>query len=809
MSGITMEKNPKAKRISILLLEDDPSDAEMIAARLTHDGIEFTMRTAGTGDDYVKALGLQEPDIILADYHIPSFDGDTALDMALEKFPGIPFVYVTGTIGEEKAVETIRRGATDCVLKGNLARLAPAVRRAIKERNMLRDRQALFDALKESEERYKSLVENIPVGVFRSSIAGSGRILQANPALVRLYGADSVTEILDLSISDLYLDNSEREEIIRDFIEKGFTDRRQLRLKRKDGAVRWASVTGSVHRNSSGRVDWVDGIIEDISEKKAAEEDLRASYRFLETLIDTINSPVFYKDVRGAYLGCNRAFADMVIGLPREKIIGSTVFDMPEAIPRELAQKYSSKDRELFGNPGVQVYEARVMCADGQYHSFQFNKATFSGADGGIAGIVGVMLDITDRVDAEIELRRKHEELDLLLNSINSIIIGVSVKDRITHWNPYAENLFGIPSESALNLPFVKCGIDWDWVLIYEAISECISMGKTVRIDDVKYVRIDGREGLLGLTFNPLSRGGDLLEGFIILGQELTERRRMEQQLLHARKLEAIGQLAAGVSHEINSPLQYVGDNLRFMIKSIGDIMELQKMFVAHLESAGGDGSCRDTATSLREFMAAVDLDYLMRELPKAAAQSLEGVERVSKIVQSMKAFAHPGAGTKVPADINRSIENTATVSRNEWKYVAELELDLDPSLPMVPCFEAELNQVVLNLIVNAVDAIGEAKEKGAIERGVLRIRTVREGDFAVIRVEDNGAGIPENIKGKVFDPFFTTKEVGKGTGQGLPISHSIIVDKHGGMLYFESEPGRGTSFVIRLPLSEKNGGGP
>jgi signal transduction histidine kinase len=205
-----------------------------------------------------------------------------------------------------------------------------------------------------------------------------------------------------------------------------------------------------------------------------------------------------------------------------------------------------------------------------------------------------------------------------------------------------------------------------------------------------------------------------------------------------------------------------------------------------------------------KDLREKIKLPFLLEQLPKALEQSLEGITKVSSIVQSMKAFSHPGSGSKMLSDINRAIENTVTVSRNEWKYECDIQLDLDHDLTNVPCFESELNQVILNLIVNAKDAIVEAKEKNKIESGLIIIRTTRDESYAIIRVKDNGGGIPDNIKDKIFDPFFTTKEVGKGTGQGLSISHSIIVEKHGGMFYFESESGRGTSFIIKLPLEDE-----
>jgi PAS domain S-box-containing protein len=513
---------------------------------------------------------------------------------------------------------------------------------------------------------------------------------------------------------------------------------------------------------------------------------------FLESIIDAIPLPVFYKDASGTYRDCNNAFASMIIGLPRNEIIGKTLFDFPEQIPRERAELYVQKDKELFAAGGTQVYVAIVRCADGQNRTFQFNKSVYRNSQGVNEGIVGVMLDISETVIAQEHLLRQKEELDLLLSSIASIIIGVSIKDRVTHWNKHAEEVFGILQESVIDTLFCECPLTWSWEIVYEAIADAIVKESTVRVDDLRYTRPNGKEGLLGLTINPLLRDGSIIEGFLILGRDLTERRNLEHQLLQARKLESIGQLAAGIAHEINSPLQYVGDNLKFIISGMEKIIACAEKHVEYMKRHHPE-----------ECEKANDFPYLFEELPKAVSQSLEGVERVAHIIRSMKAFAHPGSGKKTPANINRTIENTATVTRNEWKYDCELALALDPSLPAVPCFEAEINQVLLNLIVNAVDAIKDAKKLGRIEKGTIVISTSHNEQFAIIRVQDNGTGVPENIRDRIFDPFFTTKDVGKGTGQGLAIGHNIIVQKHGGRFYLDTTYKNGAAFVIELPLEE------
>jgi signal transduction histidine kinase len=195
-------------------------------------------------------------------------------------------------------------------------------------------------------------------------------------------------------------------------------------------------------------------------------------------------------------------------------------------------------------------------------------------------------------------------------------------------------------------------------------------------------------------------------------------------------------------------------------------------------------------------------LDYFCEQIPQALQETLEGVERVSKIVRAMKEFSHPGGKEKAPADLNKAVESTVTVARNEWKYVADLKLELEPNLPFVPCFLGEFNQCLLNLIVNAAHAIGDVVKNHPGTKGLITVQTRRDGDHVEVRVADTGTGIPESARQKIFEPFFTTKVVGKGTGQGLAMIYGSVVKHHGGTVTFETELGRGTTFIIRLPVN-------
>ena len=292
----------------------------------------------------------------------------------------------------------------------------------------------------------------------------------------------------------------------------------------------------------------------------------------------------------------------------------------------------------------------------------------------------------------------------------------------------------------------------------------------------------------------------------MVLLTDLTERRRMEQQLLHTQKLESIGQLAAGIAHEINTPSQYVSDNLQFLQDAFADLLELQEaQRVLRAEAVAGGMVSASTLQTVDAAVVRADLDYLLAEVPRALQQSVEGMQRISHIVVAMKEFSHPGGADKSAVELARLITNAVTVARNEWKYVAELETDFDSALGPVPCHPDELGQVVLNLVVNAAQAIAERQAgsgNGGGQRGRIQVSLARMDPWAEIRIADNGPGIPESIQHRIFDPFFTTKAVGKGTGQGLAIAHHVVVQKHQGTISLHSTVGQGSTFVVRIPLN-------
>jgi two-component system, NtrC family, sensor kinase len=524
--------------------------------------------------------------------------------------------------------------------------------------------------------------------------------------------------------------------------------------------------------------------------------ELNNQVSFVTMLMEAIPSPIFYKDRHGVFLGCNTAL-EAFLGRKREAIIGRTVYDLA---PKAMADIYHQADQRLLEDKGRQVYEAVVPAADGVLHDVMFSKAVYRDDKGDLAGMIGVMLDITERKQMESALRASESKYRQIVDNIGIGVAVIGKDNRLLEMNRQMRGWF----------PGIEPGEETPCFQLFESGSKsrpCRGCPTMVAID-----RGEVCEALIGnpeasgkrcfrIIASPIRDGEGKIAAAIELVEDVTEKLALEQELRQAQKLESIGQLAAGIAHEINTPIQYVGDNVRFLEDAFGDLNAAMAAHGRLCEAVKAGHVSAETIAEVETVLDEADLPYLTEEIPSAIAQSLEGIQRVSKIIKAMRQFSHPGSDRKVETDLNQALESTITISRNEWKYVADLETDFDVNLPAVPCFPGELNQVFLNLIINAAHAIGEKSEDGKKGKGLIRVGTRLVDGNIQIRIADSGSGIPASIHQRIFDPFFTTKPVGKGTGQGLAIAHTVITEKHGGTIHFDTRAGEGTDFIIHLPL--------
>jgi PAS domain S-box-containing protein len=406
------------------------------------------------------------------------------------------------------------------------------------------------------------------------------------------------------------------------------------------------------------------------------------------------------------------------------------------------------------------------------------------------------------------------EERHRLIAEISSDgIVTIDRENAIGFANSAAGSIFGYPASEMVGKAFSELAPDFDSNLDRTSREvamdgrECQRAGPKVLTwapVELAARHVSGRDLALEISFGEsVNSSKERVVAAMI--RDVTDRKSRDVQRAHAQKMESIGQLAAGVAHEINTPIQYIGDNLRFIegsFRGLGQMLESHQSALRDHKMAPG---CNEHLTKIEMIADDIDMEFLQKETPFAISQAMEGVDRVAEIVRAMKEFAHPGLET-APVDLNHLIETTALVSRNRWKYIADLKTSFDACLPAVTCRAGELGQVFLNLMVNGADAIADAIKDRPGERGMLCVTTRRDGEFAEVRVRDTGTGIPPEARSKIFDPFFTTKAVGKGTGQGLALAHSIVAKRHGGTISFKTEMGAGTTMIVRLPIAGPHG---
>jgi PAS domain S-box-containing protein len=363
------------------------------------------------------------------------------------------------------------------------------------------------------------------------------------------------------------------------------------------------------------------------------------------------------------------------------------------------------------------------------------------------------------------ELTQSHEENERLLKAVSSALIWLNRDGIVQRWNLAAESILGQTAANMVGQPFEDCQITWHDPLTPTRILDCLKATRPVHLEDLWFKNAQGQDRAFSLIAHPIVEGHEAHGGLLLLGMDVTEHKVMEDELRRSQKLESVGQLAAGIAHEINTPIQYIGDNTAFLRDAFTDLQEALGNLTELWQAVQAQTVTPAVLENTQMALAEADLEYLQEEIPKSISQTLEGVSHVAKIVRAMKEFSHPGGEEKTSLDINTAIENTLTVTRNEWKYVADVVTELDPGLPYVPGYPGELNQVLLNLIVNASHAVSESGAITGNGKGTITLGTRRLPGQVEIRVSDTGCGIPPAIRSRIFDPFFTTKPVGKGTG--------------------------------------------
>jgi PAS domain S-box-containing protein len=657
------------------------------------------------------------------------------------------------------------------------------------------DRKLAERAIQETEERFRRLMLRAPVGIFLTDAEGGA--LFVNQRWQELAGL-SEEEARGYGWARA-LHAEDRERLLGEWSEIGRKSEKHrledFRFQRPDGSVSWLTTSVVALRNDRGELTGHLGAVTDITNLKLAEEEVRKEQEKLDLVTRNIGVGLAIISRDYETLWANELLREIYGDVVGKKCY--VTYNKRQAICPSCGVQ------EVFaGGKDKVVHEQMGFDSAGNRVWAEIIATPLKDKEGNITSALEVVFPITKRKLMEEALRDSEERFRLSSFAAQDAIILLDNDGRITFWNPAAERILGYSEQEVL-------GRDLHAFLMPPRFREAYQASfpnwrRTGRGDAVGIVRElsalrkDGVEILVELSISSV-RHRDKWNAIGIL-RDVTQRKVLELQLRQAQKLESIGQLAAGIAHEINTPTQYIGDNATFLKKAFDDLVKVLEAYRRRGEAVGAGAAPAARRAELEGPVMRAELEYLFEEIPRAIDQTLEGVDRVAGIVRAMKDFSHPGREEKVPADLNRAIKNTLAVSRNEWKYIAEVETDLDPSLPEVTCLPGEINQVLLNLIVNAAQAIEEAV-RGTARKGKIRVETRRRGDRVETRVADDGTGIPEAIRTKVFDPFFTTKPVGKGTGQGLSIAYNVVVNRHGGTIQFETEVGKGTTFIIDLPV--------
>lgn len=580
--------------------------------------------------------------------------------------------------------------------------------------------------------------------------------------------------------------------------------------RRKDGTLYCEDITITPLPNGNGEIKHFIAIKQDVSERKRVEEALRAQEQRTLSIIEHAFDAIITCNSRGEIIEWNRE-AERIFGWTREEVGHEQLMEI--LIPPRDREEYSRSFRGFLLTGEGTIFNRRMertaLHKAGHEVAVELAITAAQTPDGYLFNYF--LHDITERKREEAERRGIENRYRILFESAADAIMTLDDS--------------GFRDCNGATLRMFGCANKQEFLLEHPTAFSPLHQpdGQDSRAAADAYVALALEQGVARFEWCYKRKSGEEFPAEVVLTaihpvnhkllqatvRDLSEakraekaRRQLDLQLRQAQKLESIGRLAAGIAHEINTPTQYVGDNTRFLKEAFEDLIKIlrsHQVLIRAVKTGQGGGSELVEAENL---IAKADLEYIFEQVPQAISETLEGVDRVTKIVRAMKEFSHPGGKEMALANLNQAIETTVTVARNEWKYVADLNLQLDPTLPLVPCFLVEFNQCVLNLVVNAAHAIADVVAGLPGGKGKICISTQRSGECAEVRVSDTGTGILEANRARIFEPFFTTKDVGKGTGQGLSLVYGSIVKRHGGTVAFETETGKGTTFILRIPLS-------
>lgn len=765
------------------LLFENMSEA-VIICKLTHDhdGSPINCRILGANSAFLSLAGMSREECIGAEF-TEKFGDDKAFD--LSRYSAVV------EEGQSHCYETYSR-ALDKHLQVSLS--SPVKGRIAAILADISGRKVVEAALQESEQRYHEVFNSVMEGI--GVVDESEKFRLCNPALAWILEEESVDDVIGKNLLDYVPDKS------RGFLKaeterrkKGRSAKYELELISAKGNPKTIFASISPRFDEKGDYLGALGAIIDITDRKLSEERLRNSEQKYRQLVDNVNIGIAMISPSMEVLSINRRMTDWFPSIDLDKHQSCfACFNNPS---RTEPCTYCPVVETLKDG---KVHESLTQTPAGnEGHDYRIVSSPIFDKEGRVTAAIEMVEDVTEMREAEQRIR----ELSHVVEQSPSAVVLMDRYERVEYVNNKFTEMTGFLPEDVVGNEICLIDSQKDDQLLQGHACAAVRDGMEWR-GEVQARRKNGEQFWQRVSTSPVRDTHGEITHFVAILEDITEqrgaeekRRELERKLLHASKLEAVGSLAAGIAHEINTPIQFVGDNTHYLSDAFEALLKLLHSYQQMLNQEPAD---RRLAELLQEAETESDLEYIVEEVPKAIAQTLDGVKRVAGIVRSMKEFAHQDQKERTVSDINKMLESTLTVARNELKYVANVVTEYDPELPPIVCHRNEVNQVFLNLLINAAHSIADVVGNDPDEKGTITVRTKLEGDAVAISISDTGTGIPEKVRNRIFDPFFTTKDVGRGSGQGLAIAHSVV-DKHKGSISCETEVGEGTTFTIRLPV--------
>ncbi len=806
--------------LRILNLEDNPDDSERIRMHLAKGGIKCNLVCVRSRAAFAEAIEKGEVDLILADYSLPSFDGLSALEMAKKSFLEVPFIFVSGGIGEAFAIETLKRGATDFVLKNRLSLLVPAINRALSEVEgqiarrqaerelekyryhlervvkQLETQQAVLDRQNEkilrtqvdleiSHRKYSDLYDFAPVGYF--TVDREGIILEANATGAAMLGV-SKRQLVKRPFRSFIADERDGNAFAKyctDVLGSRQKVECELGLKRKKGPLFYARLESVRYTGSEGEAAMIRSVVSDITERKRAEHDLRESEKRYKLLVESVTDYIYTVQVENGwpnstYHGPN-CFS--VTGFTSEEYGADSFLWYKMIHEDDRAVVLEHVGRILSGDLPPAI-EHRIFHKDG---SMRWVKNTFvphHSKEGRLTSYDGIITDITALKKAENSLRESenkyrnlYKEFNVLLESLTDVLFLLSSEQRIIWLNKAAASYYGgEPNE------FIG---QFCYRVRHRRDTPCegchaISALKTGEIKD--YQRT-AQSRIMAMRAFPIRDEAGEMKSTLLVGQDITEKRKLEETAKRTYHLAQLGQLSAGIAHEINNPNNVILSSSQM----ISDIWEDVGKLLLRYYTENGDF-----------LVGGMPFSKMQDDVPRIISRMMECSQRISDIVTNLKEYVCQDAvQPDEKVDINRIISSAFSMLKRQIENCTDnFGLALAENLPVIRGNGNALCQVIINMIMNSLQALPDRKCGVIVSSGYLE-----NDNCVVIRIRDEGCGMSREVLAKAFKPFFTTKHASGGTGLGLSISHTIV-QKHKGAISFKTERGKGTTATIKLPVS-------